>query len=786
MSQSTHKVSCSKCSLSTTVSCNFVVDSTAAKQDPTCTTNGYATYKCTNCNNTTTQPIQALGHTGATHANGGKCTRCNTVYQDHTTSYASVSASTHQQKCVTCGVIGTASSCSFSLTRTITEPTCKSNGVGEYTCSDCKQTTQQPISATGKHTKNSGTITTPATCTAKGVKTYTCTGCGTGMGTEDIPMIPHTEDSGTVTTGPTCTTAGVKTYKCTVCSTVTKTEEVNALNHDGGTHANGGKCTRCNTVYQTHTETPKVTKEATCKEDGVKTYTCTCGNTRTEAIPKISEHKYDNGTVTKAATCGAAGEKTYTCTVCKEKMVETIPATGVHTYDNGTITKAATCGVAGVKTYTCTVCKTTKTENIPALNHEGATHENGGKCTRTGCGQIYDAHSKTTTVASYNKSKDGHTPVYKCSNTKCTETYTGTLEQHKVTTYTDVKNGTHKGTCTVCQYDVIDPHNYVNNICDKCGAKKEEAPAECEHIYVAKKDDTKHWQECSKCKLVQENSEKNHEYKYTKGADGKHTAACTGCDYSKTENCTYSGNTCTKCGSAKPQEECTHEYEYTKAANGKHTATCTKCKDSKTENCTYSGDKCTKCGATKPQEECTHEYTYTKETNGKHTVTCTKCKDSKTENCTYANNKCTKCGAEKSVEQEKCEHEWKVKIDNNYHWFACSKCSEVKEGSKAKHEIETYKDNKDGTHSGTCTICKQTITVAHTGDDKCDVCGAKIEDNSGNNGGNSNGGKDDTTIKDDKIPQTGIENGGIIAIIGVVLAVGIISIKKFKKYKDIK
>ncbi|WP_371278872.1 hypothetical protein [Anaerostipes sp.] len=44
------------------------------------------------------------------------------------------------------------------------------------------------------------------------------------------------------------------------------------------------------------------TKEATCSETGVKTYTCSrCGGTKTEDIPK-TKHNYEEHVV-KAPTC---------------------------------------------------------------------------------------------------------------------------------------------------------------------------------------------------------------------------------------------------------------------------------------------------------------------------------------------------------------------------------------------------------------------------------------------------------------------------------------------------
>lgn len=77
----------------------------------------------------------------------------------------------------------------------------------------------------------------------------------------------------------------------------------------------------------THSYTGKVTKNATCESNGVKTYTCSCGDTYTENIAKTG-HSYDNGKVTKNATCSAAGVKTYTCKNCGATRTESISATG--------------------------------------------------------------------------------------------------------------------------------------------------------------------------------------------------------------------------------------------------------------------------------------------------------------------------------------------------------------------------------------------------------------------------------------------------------------------------
>ena len=69
-----------------------------------------------------------------------------------------------------------------------------------------------------------------------------------------------------------------------------------------------------------HHYTSAVTKEASCKEAGVRTYTCsTCGNTYTEQIAKLTEHSWDAG-ITRD------GQRVFTCTVCGAERFEDLPA----------------------------------------------------------------------------------------------------------------------------------------------------------------------------------------------------------------------------------------------------------------------------------------------------------------------------------------------------------------------------------------------------------------------------------------------------------------------------
>ena len=150
-------------------------------------------------------------------------------------------------------------------------------------------------------------------------------------------------------TPATCTEDGVKTLTCSCGDT--KTEAIPATGHSW----NDGEAT-----------TP-----ATCSADGVKTFTCSkCGTTKTEAIPATGEHQWDDGVVTTPATCTTDGVKTFTCASGGETRTEPIPATGEHRWDEGVVTTPATCKVKGEKTITCLDCGESYTEKLPMIDHQ--------------------------------------------------------------------------------------------------------------------------------------------------------------------------------------------------------------------------------------------------------------------------------------------------------------------------------------------------------------------------------------------------------------------------------
>lgn len=191
----------------------------------------------------------------------------------------------------------------------------------------------------------------------------------------ETPVHTHSWVAGKATE-PTCKQAGEQTYECSCGET--KTEAIAKLSSH---------------VW----DSGKVVKEATCA-DGEKLFTCkSCGETKTEAIAKVAKHSWDSGKTTTKATCSTEGVFTNTCTVCGEKYEQKTPKNDEHTYDSGTVTKTATCKEAGERKYTCTGCGKTKTESIEKLTTH--TYDSG---TVSGTTKTYTCtvcgNTKTETV----------------------------------------------------------------------------------------------------------------------------------------------------------------------------------------------------------------------------------------------------------------------------------------------------------------------------------------------------------------------------------------------------
>ncbi|MGN0443715.1 MAG: hypothetical protein ACI4F5_03775, partial [Acutalibacteraceae bacterium] len=253
-----------------TNSCTF--DDGVITTAPTCTTEGVKTYTCSVCGGTYTETIPAKKH------NWGKWTY-DAETRKHTRTCSNDPTHKETNSCTfDDGVITTAPTCTTDGVKTFTCSVCggtytetvpaKKHNWGEWTYDADTKTHTRICSNDPTHTEtfdcsfDDGVVTTEPTCTTDGVKTFTCSDCG-GTYTETVPAIghawskwtydadtkthtrtcsndpTHTEtfdcsfDDGVVTTEPTCTTDGVKTFTCSDCGG-TYTETVPAKKHNWG------------------------------------------------------------------------------------------------------------------------------------------------------------------------------------------------------------------------------------------------------------------------------------------------------------------------------------------------------------------------------------------------------------------------------------------------------------------------------------------------------------------------------------------------------------------------
>ena len=182
-----------------------------------------------------------------------------------------------------------------------------------------------------------------------------------------------------------------------------------------------------------------ITTQPTCTSTGVRTYTCSCGQKKTETVAKTA-HTENSGIITKAATCTAAGVRTYSCSRCGTQLrTVSIPATG-HTEDSGTITTSATCTRTGVRTYKCTKCGVqTRTASIPKTSHNWSrtlTVDQEATC--------HDSGSQSIHCLACGTVKDGSREVIPATGNHAWDA--GKITKAATTTATGVKTFT----CTVC------------------------------------------------------------------------------------------------------------------------------------------------------------------------------------------------------------------------------------------------------------------------------------------------------------------------------------------------
>lgn len=339
-------------------------------------------------------------------------------------------------------------------------------------------------------------------------------------------------------------------------------------------------------VIVPHYLTRKITKKATCTEDGVITYTCTeCNESYTEKIPATG-HKYND--VVTEASCDKGGYTLHTCANCGDTYKDDFTAPTGHKYTKTTV-KQPSCDTDGVSVYTCDTCGDSYSEVIKAKGHIYASEvTKKANCTDDGvitytcaiCGDKYievikaKGHNYSAEVTKKANCTDDEVITYTCAN--CGDKYTEVIKA--------------KG------------HNYSAEVtkkatCDTDGVKTFTC-ADCGDVYTEKLEALGHTYGISEV------------VKPTCDNDGytKFTCSVCGDSYSKVINATghkyndkivsascdkggYTLHTCENCGDIYKDNFTSplgHDYtsQTVKPAcetDGEKTFTCTRCGDTYTE-----------------------------------------------------------------------------------------------------------------------------------------------------------------------------------------------------------
>ena len=136
----------------------------------------------------------------------------------------------------------------------------------------------------------------------------------------------------------------------------------------------------------------------------------------------VHEHSWDAGKVTTEATCTTDGVKTYTCSVCKTTKTETIKATGHKMGEWKTVT-AATTQKEGKQERTCTACDYKETKSIPKLPVKKGTF----KVTPSKTAVTYNGKAQKPSVTVYAGNKKLSSKYYTVSYRNNTAVGTATI-----------------------------------------------------------------------------------------------------------------------------------------------------------------------------------------------------------------------------------------------------------------------------------------------------------------------------------------------------------------------
>lgn len=272
-------------------------------------------------------------HTGgsATCTSGPICDSCGKEYGEPLGHKGGTPTCTDQAVCEVCG-----KSYGEPLGHDVviipgTAPTCTEPGLtdGAY-CSECDAKVEQEIIPATGHTVVVDEAVAP-TCTEAGLTEGShCSACDEVLvAQQTVAATGHTWGEWITDTAPTQTTEGTKHRTCGTCGEV-ETGTIPSLDH-------------------THSYTAEVTEAPTCEEDGVRTYTCTCGDSYTEAIPATGHTEGEvemEGLVEAGCETDGSYDDVVYCAICDKELSRqtvTLPALG-HKDEDGDFKCDNECG----------------------------------------------------------------------------------------------------------------------------------------------------------------------------------------------------------------------------------------------------------------------------------------------------------------------------------------------------------------------------------------------------------------------------------------------------------
>ena len=435
-----------------------------AAQTATCTQAGSVTYTCTDCGESYTETIPALGHDYAATDDDGDtiytCTRCGERYSEllpreyvsmkvgETSGVYTLDGEQTVTKAGNAAVAAANLRTVAGTGTTVSYAASASASVGGYTDGGYNCTADKLIDgdtstyywSTGSQTRgmyarvdlgaqvrfDAVQISAPAHgdyCTNANVQVSADGADWTSIGT-------YTSSSSRAVTSTYAVPDSVESFRYIQVVLTTARNYWWQLSEIAWGSYDGANFTRAAASGTVTTGTSAATELSFTGTGAGSTYYVIGG---TRYVINVEENHVHNYQVTArtAPTCTEAGSITYTCAACGDSYTQTVPALG-HDYD--AVVTAPTCGSGGYTTYTCERCGDSYTDAATAaLGHDYDAAVTAPTCTEDGytthtCERCGDSYTDAATAAlghDYTCTKDGDTLTYTC--TRCGDAYTEEL-----------------------------------------------------------------------------------------------------------------------------------------------------------------------------------------------------------------------------------------------------------------------------------------------------------------------------------------------------------------------